>query len=86
MKTLARLVPVVAGLVLMLTITPSWGQGQTYNPTASDADGNTAGGSSTLLQVQSGSDNTAFGRAALSNTLNASNNTALGADALEGST
>src|SRR5262245_45287274 len=82
MKPFARFVPVVAGIVMLMTITPSWGQGQTYNPTASDNDGNTAGGSDTLLQVQTGSDNTAFGRAALSNTLNASNNTALGADAL----
>jgi len=86
MKPFVRFIPVVAGLVMLMTITPSWGQGQTYNPTASENDGNTAGGSDTLLQVQTGSDNTAFGRAALSNTLNASNNTALGADALEGST
>src|SRR5262245_24422229 len=82
MTPFARFAPVVAGLVLLLDITPSWGQGQTYNPTASDNDGNTAGGSDALQQVQTGSDNTAFGRATLSNALNASNNTAVGADAL----
>jgi hypothetical protein len=78
----ARLAAIVGVLMLSLNITPSWGQGQTYNPTASDEAGNTAGGSSTLLQVQTGSNNTAFGSAALFNTLNASNNTAVGADAL----
>src|SRR5262245_42545649 len=82
MSRFARFVSVVAGLIMLMSITPSWGQDQTYNPTASDNDGNTAGGSSALLQVQTGSDNTAFGRAALFNNLNASNNTAVGADAL----
>src|SRR5262245_66010376 len=82
MKPFALFVPVVACVVMLMTITPSWGQGQTYNPTASDEDGNTAGGSDTLQQGQTGSDNTAVGRAALSNALNASNNTAVGADAL----
>src|SRR5262245_66641448 len=82
MSRFARFVSVVAGLIMLMSITPSWGQDQTYNPTASDNDGNTAGGSSALLQVQTGSDNTAFGRAALFNNLNPSNNTAVGADRL----
>ena len=37
---------VIAGLVLMLGVTPSWGGPP--NPTASDANGNTAGGTGAL--------------------------------------
>jgi len=88
MKPFARLVPVVAGLIMVMNITPSWGQTPVCvapgcNPTTSDANLNTAGGSFTLSnldEVRSGA-NTAFGYSALrSNT--GSENTATGTKAL----
>jgi len=48
MNLIIRLVVLFAGLVLMLNVTPSWGQPTCHlpgcNPTVSDANGNTAGG------------------------------------------
>lgn len=70
MNRVTRLVALVGGLVFMLHITPSWGQTPTCsppgcNPTVSDANGNTAGGTSALANlVISGpfpNSNTAFG-------------------------
>jgi hypothetical protein len=76
MNRLAGLV--IAGLVLMVGVTPSWGGPP--NPTESDGTFNTAGGEGALFG-NTGAFNTAFGYHALS--LNAENyNTALGAEAL----
>ena len=69
MNSVIRLVAVVAGLVLMLHVTPSWGQPVCQfpgcNPTVSDANDNTAGGTDALADVVSGRaggiNNTAFG-------------------------
>ncbi len=85
MNAVTRLIPVVAGLVLLLTITPSWGQ-LFINPTASDANVNTAGGTGALQNVVSGASgglfNTAFGFDALLSNTTGDGNTASGADAL----
>jgi hypothetical protein len=65
MNSITRLVTLLAGLVLMLHSTPSWGQTPVCvapgcNPTASDGAGNTAGGRFALANVvQGGFDNTA---------------------------
>jgi hypothetical protein len=80
----------VAGIVLLLTITPSWGQpvcaAPGCNPTGTDANGNTAGGTNALLNVDEsptgGFYNTAFGFAALLSTTTGLDNTASGIDAL----
>ena len=52
MNSLVRHVVLLAGLVLLLTITPSWGQpvcvAPGCNPTVSDANNNTAGGTGAL--------------------------------------
>src|SRR5262249_39830117 len=70
----ARFVPVVAGLVLLLNVTPSWGQTPTChspgcNPTVSDGSLNTSGGTGALSFVDEtlsgGGYNTAFGFKAL---------------------
>jgi hypothetical protein len=75
---------VVAGLVLTLNITPSWGGPP--NPMASDANDNTAGGSGALLNVDEtasgGFDNTAFGFHALNLNTTGGSNTATGSSAL----
>jgi hypothetical protein len=95
MKPFARFVSVVAGLVLLLTITPSWGQTPTCarpgcNPTTSDANGNTAGGTNALAHVDDvgsgGIANTAFGDGALRSNSSGSSNTATGNAALDGNT
>jgi hypothetical protein len=73
---------VIAGLVLMVGVTPSWGGPP--NPTASDEHGNTAGGTGALEATFGGDDtshNTAFGANALSNNRRLFN-TAIGANAL----
>ena len=70
----------VAILVFVLSSTPSWGGPP--NPTASDANGNTAGGTQALLNVDSsgfgGFQNTAFGSHALKATSTGDGNTAVG--------
>ena len=48
MNSIARLAATAVGLVLVLTTTPSWGQ-PVLNPTVSDANGNTAGGTNALV-------------------------------------
>jgi hypothetical protein len=70
---------VVTGLVLMLGGTASWGGPP--NPTASDVNRNTAGGTNALLN-NTGIDNTAFGYDALKNNASGQSNTAIGVDAL----
>ncbi len=81
MNSIARLIALVAGLVLMLPITPSWGQ-PFINPTASDANFNTAGGTGALGGLSGGVDNTAFGFDALFSDTTGSENTASGVFAL----
>jgi len=78
-----------AGLVLLLTITPSRGQpvcsSPGCNPTASDANRNTAGGTNALANVEGmvpGVRNTAFGRSALNTNSTGGFNTAVGDGAL----
>jgi Chaperone of endosialidase len=91
MNPFARLAPMVAGLFLLVTITPSWGQTPVCvapgcNPTVSDANSNTAGGTGALAKVvpgdMGGSSNTAFGENALSTNTIGLANTAIGNSAL----
>jgi len=72
---------VIAGLMLMLGVAQSWGGPP--NPTDSDANGNTAGGSGALLNVTTGTVNTGFGSSALFFNTTGNNNSACGANALE---
>jgi len=81
----------VTGLVLLLMhATPSWGQpvcvAPGCNPTTSDGNFNTAGGTGALLSVvetaSGGFNNTAFGENALSSNTTGGNNTASGVSAL----
>jgi hypothetical protein len=85
MKPLARFAAMLTGLVLLLNITPSWGQPTCHspgcNPTASDANDNTAGGSD-AFGFSIGSSNTAFGLATLGLNSGGNFNTAIGARAL----
>ena len=89
MNSITRLVAVVAGLVLLLNVTPSWGQpvcaAPGCNPTTSDANRNTAGGTGTLVNVHEstgGFSNTGFGKNALSLNTAGARNTASGDSAL----
>jgi hypothetical protein len=95
MKPLAHFAAMLTGLVLLLTITPSWGASPVCvapgcNPTVSDANSNTAGGVDALFNVVSGPSggfsNTAFGDGALAINTTGSNNTASGAQALVNNT
>jgi hypothetical protein len=91
MTPFARLVPVVTGLVMLLNITPSWGQTPVCvapgcNPTVSDENGNTASGSGALVNNPTGSNNTASGSGALSGNTTGSTNTASGVNALTSNT
>jgi hypothetical protein len=87
MHLITRLVAVLAGLVLLLNVTPSWGQpvcvAPGCNPAVSDDHLNTAGGSFVLSSLApGGSNNTAFGYAALHENTTGQDNTASGAQAL----
>src|SRR5262245_49030090 len=90
MNAFALFVPVVAGLVLLMSITPSWGQpvcvAPGCNPTTSDANENTAGGTDALSKLVSGPlggfANTAFGLKTLLNNTTGIANTATGIAAL----
>jgi len=92
MNSIIRLVAVVAGLVLLQNVTPSWGgttpscQPPGCNPTVSDTNSNTAGGTGALQNVlpgpTGGLNNTAFGDTALLGNTTGDNNTASGVDAL----
>jgi hypothetical protein len=78
MKVSCSLVVGITCLVLMLWVGPSWGQGT--NPTNSDPQGNTAGGTNALvnnLNLTNGDSNTAFGEHALEHNTT-SDNTAVG--------
>ena len=89
-----RLVALGAGLVLMLHVTPSWGQpvcaSPGCNPTVSDVNSNTAGGTGALLNVDSGDNggfvNTAFGFGVLGSNTTGNANTASGSSALNNNT
>src|SRR4030095_12923038 len=82
------IITLVAGFVLMLHITPSWGGPP--NPTDSDAHHNTAGGTDALINVDpsasGGFFNTAFGHSALRSNTIGDANTASGANALDSNT
>jgi hypothetical protein len=92
MNSITRIVALALGLALMLSITPSWGQTPTChfpgcNPTVSDANSNTAGGSHALGNVDEtptfgGLANTAFGAGALLFNTTGRANTATGMSAL----
>jgi hypothetical protein len=77
---------VIAGLVLMVGVPPSWGGPP--NPTESDESANTAGGTGALKTLEPGTDgdtayaNTAFGFNALYWNTSGSQNTAIGRRAL----
>ena len=79
MNSSTRFIALV-GLLLLLNVSPSWGQ--LVNPTVSDGNHNTAGGSSVLSNLTTGASNTAFGFEALFNNTFGNSNTATGADAL----
>src|SRR5262249_48656799 len=93
MGPLAHLLAIATGLALMLHSTPSWAQMPSCsspgcNPTASDLNGNTAGGTGALQNVCCDGccfRNTAFGIFALSNNAN-EDNVAVGAMALSSNT
>jgi Chaperone of endosialidase len=78
MKRLAGLT--IAGLILVLGGTSSWGGPP--NPTQSDDNRNTAGGTDALVNVTDGLNNTAFGFEALGSNTTGSVNTAIGTFAL----
>src|SRR5262245_11308654 len=82
----SALTTVIAAFVLIVNLTPSWGQpvcvAPGCNPTTSDVNNNTAGGNQAAHSVTTGSDNTAFGQSALSKTDTGSFNTAIGYKAL----
>ena len=74
----------IAGGVLLLGSGLSWAG--LPNPTASDAVGNTAGGTGALVNNTNGTDNTAFGHAALDVSTTGNGNTADGSGALNANT
>ena len=91
MNSRARSFAMTTGLLLLLTITPSWGQpvcaAPGCNPTTSDGNFNTAGGTNALVNVVTtgfpqGESNTAFGQFALAANTTGGANTATGKSAL----
>jgi len=84
MMACERLVALLSGLVLTLTITPCWGAPP--NSTPSDVNDNTAGGTNALVNVNEtasgGFDNTAFGHDALFANTTGGENTGVGDRAL----
>src|SRR5499427_4317518 len=94
MTRFAPLTTLVAAFVLIVSIPPSWGQpvcaAPGCNPTTSDGNFNTAGGTVALPNVDEtgtgGFSNTAFGFNALHNTSTGDSNTAIGTAALPDNT
>src|SRR5262245_62636852 len=87
MKRFNYLVAILAGVVVLLNLTPSWGQpacaAPGCNATKSDVNQNTAGGTGALQSVLGQAvANTAFGFSALFSNATGVNNTATGAYAL----
>ena len=84
MTRLASFTAVLVATLLTLTITPSWGGPP--NPTQSDANFNTAGGSGALFNqgtgFSAGVSNTAFGFYSLNVNTTGNNNSAFGDAAL----
>ena len=81
MNSIIRLVVLAVGLAFLTYVTPSWGQpvciAPGCNPTVSDANSNTAGGTSALSNLAVGGvNNTAFGGSALQNNTTGGFNTA----------
>ena len=70
----ARIAVLLSAACLTFNVSPSWGGGPP-NPTPSDFYGNTAGGTSALLET-TGSKNTAFGFYALTNNTTGNDNPA----------
>jgi len=86
MKKLQKLMVIAGlGLGLLLGTTPGWAGGPP-NPTMSDGNSNTAGGTSTLISNTSGLQNTAFGFEALTSNIAGVDNTAVGSIALSSNT
>jgi hypothetical protein len=96
MKPMICRLILVASLIMLRNVTPSWGQGQTpvcsvpgCNPTASDSNRSTAGDTGALNivyeTVQGGVDNTAFGFYALLLNTSGGKNTAVGGKTLQNS-
>jgi hypothetical protein len=86
--TFNRDLVLLTGFIFVLTVTQSWGQ--VPNPTDSDGNANTAGGTGALFNVDEtvtgGFSNTAFGSGALGNLSTGSFNTAYGARASRSTT
>src|SRR5262245_66670211 len=92
MKPFASFAAMLTVLVVVLTITPTWGQ-SFNNPTITDGHGNTAGGSNALgtclaktVATCSSVANTAFGDNALFANTAGDDNTATGSQALNHNT
>jgi endosialidase-like protein len=81
---MTRTIPFVALLVWLSSITPSWSSPP--NPTDSDANFNTAGGTGALDAVTTGESNTAFGYHGLQSHTTGDSNTAVGSQALASNT
>src|SRR5919204_4054374 len=81
MHRVYRLAGGVIGLVLLLWVSPSWGQDPPTNDVSDVAHGNTGGGSGALVST-TGSFNTAYGRSALQSDTIGSANAAFGFQAL----
>jgi Chaperone of endosialidase len=91
MNSITRLVAPMVALVLLLATPPSWGQpvcvAPGCNPTVSDANSNTAGGTGALGSLGSPAfANTAFGKSALFGNTAGFSNTAVGVQALTSNT
>ena len=83
MNSITRHVALVGGLVLLMHVTPSWGDvGSVYF----DANNNAAAGQTLFNGTFTGSSNTGLGRAMFPNLTSGSLNTATGTSALAGNT
>src|SRR5271155_1772093 len=81
MKKLLTFIFVVGLIANVPGQSPTWAGGPP-NPTMSDGNGNTAGGTDTLFNLTTGTANTGFGIEALNLNSAGSNNTAVGGSAL----
>src|SRR5271155_880912 len=81
MKKLLTFIFVVGLIANVPGQSPTWA-GPPPNPTMSDGNGNTAGGTDTLFNLTFGANNTGFGAEALNQDSTGNNNTAVGGSAL----